>query len=97
RVRGDHIREVLNTIPRLGEKLMIAFTVRRKLLQRSGVLGLKVVGPKSCRDTTVVREFLYKNFVPFTWFDTEQPSGQEIWRKLGSPKKTPAIECSDGS
>jgi thioredoxin reductase (NADPH) len=96
RVRNKQIHDVLNTIPRLGEKLITAMTVRREQLQRGGVLGLKVVGPGSCRDTTVVREFLYKNFVPFTWFDSEQPKGKAQWEKMGSPKKTPAIECADG-
>ena len=96
RVPNKKIHAVLNAIPRMGETLMTAFQVRREQLQRGGVLGLKVVGPGSCRDTTVVREFLYKNFVPFTWFDTEQPSGVAVWEKLGSPRKTPAIECSDG-
>lgn len=97
RVPSAKLHEVLNAIPRVGEKLITAITVRREQLQRGGVLGMKVVGPKSCRDTTVVREFLYKNFVPFTWFDTEQESGKTAWRAMGSPKKTPAIECADGT
>ena len=42
-----------------------------------------------------MREFLYKNFVPFTWFDTQKPEGKAQWEKMGSPKKTPAIECAD--
>ncbi|HYO07704.1 MAG TPA: FAD-dependent oxidoreductase [Tepidisphaeraceae bacterium] len=96
RVPNAKLRRVLNTVPRLGEKLLTAFTVRRQQLQQAGVLGMKVVGPGTCRDTTVVREFLYKNFVPFTWYDTEQPDGHVQWRALGSPKRTPAIECGDG-
>ena len=96
RVSGEQFRTVLNAIPRLGEKLITAFTVRRQQLERGGVLGMKVVGPKGCRDTTVVREFLYKNFVPFTWFDTEDPSGTAAWEAMGSPRNTPAIECADG-
>jgi thioredoxin reductase (NADPH) len=95
RVPNAKLRGVLNAIPRLGEKLITAFSARRELLAAGGVLGLKVVGPKSCRDTTVVREFLYKNFVPFTWYDTENPDGQREWKAIGSPKKTPAIECAD--
>src|SRR5258708_33026054 len=67
RVPGSKIRALLNTIPRLGEKLITAFTARRKMLEAHGLLGMKIIGPKCCRDTTVVREFLYKNFVPFTW------------------------------
>jgi thioredoxin reductase (NADPH) len=95
RVPNRRLREVLNAIPRLGEKMIRAFAQRRSLLEKGGVLGLKVVGPKSCRDTTVVREFLYKNFVPFTWYDTEEPKGLEQWKAIGSPRKTPAIECAD--
>src|SRR5262249_8152421 len=49
-----------------------------------------------CRDTNTVREFLYKNFVPFTWFDTETEDGRKLHAELGSPRKTPVIECGNG-
>ena len=96
RIPGAKLRAMLNTVPRLSEKLRVAFQVRRELLSQAGVLGIKVVGPGSCRDTTVVREFLYKNFVPFTWFDMDQERGRRQWEELGKPRKTPAIECADG-
>ncbi len=95
-VPGDHLRTLLNRVPSLGEKLMMAFTRRRELLSQSGVAGLRVVGPGKCRDTNTVREFLYKNFVPFTWFDTETDEGKREFAALGSPRKTPAIECGNG-
>ncbi len=91
------VRHLLNRVPSLGEKLMVAFTTRRELLTHGGVLGLRVVGPGRCRDTAVVREFLYKNFVPFTWYDPDTPDGQKVFVELGSPKKTPAVECRDGN
>lgn len=96
RVPCGHLRSLLNRVPSLGEKLIVAFTRRRELLSQSGVIGLRVVGPGRCRDTNTVREFLYKNFVPFTWYDPETDSGKEVFRALGSPRKTPAIECGDG-
>jgi thioredoxin reductase (NADPH) len=96
RVPGIHLRAVLNRVPSLGEKLIVAFTSRRELLSRMGVIGLRVVGPGRCRDTNTVREFLYKNFVPFTWFDPETEEGQKAFQALGSPKKTPVIGCGDG-
>jgi thioredoxin reductase (NADPH) len=80
----------------LGEKLIIAFTRRRELLTQSGMIGLRIVGPGKCRDTNTVREFLYKNFVPFTWFDPETEEGKKVFQSLGSPKKTPVIGCGDG-
>jgi thioredoxin reductase (NADPH) len=96
RVPGGHLRALLNRVPSLGEKLIIAFTRRRELLAQSGVVGLRVVGPGRCRDTNTVREFLHKNFVPFTWFDPATEEGQKIFKALGSPRKTPVIECGDG-
>ena len=96
RVANSHLRGLLNRVPSFGEKLIVAFTRRRELLSQMGTLGLRVVGPGRCRDTNTVREFLYKNFVPFTWFDTETEAGRQLLAALGSPRKTPVIECGDG-
>jgi thioredoxin reductase (NADPH) len=76
---------------------MDAFTARREMLSRTGVLGLRVVGPGHCRDTNTVREFLYKNFVPFTWYDPETETGRKVFEELHSPRKTPAIDCGNGT
>jgi thioredoxin reductase (NADPH) len=96
RVPGSRIREMLTMIPRLGDKLLMAAQERRRLLTSAGVIGLRVVGPGKCRDTTVAREFLFKNFVPFTWFESTSPEGQRLLKEWGSPRKTPVIECSRG-
>jgi thioredoxin reductase (NADPH) len=61
-----------------------------------GGLGLRVFGPGRCRATSTVREFLYKNFVPFMWFDTETEAGRRMFAALGSPQKAPVIECGSG-
>jgi thioredoxin reductase (NADPH) len=95
-IPGSHLRALLNRVPSFGEKLITAFTRRRELLAQSGTLGLRVVGPGRCRDTNRVREFLYKNFVPFMWFDTETEKGRRVFTALGSPPKTPVIECGNG-
>jgi thioredoxin reductase (NADPH) len=95
-IPGSHLRALLNRVPSFGEKLITAFTRRRELLSQMGTLGLRVVGPGRCRDTNTVREFLYKNFVPFTWSDTETEDGQRALTALGSPRKTPVIECGNG-
>src|SRR5213075_1498471 len=96
RVPGPRLRELLNKVPALGEKLLIAAQERRRLLSAAGVLGLKVVGPGKCRDTMLVREFLFKNFVPFTWYDSASEQGKKLMEGWGSPKKSPVIECGDG-
>jgi len=91
RVPSPRLRELLNKIPALSGKLLIAAQERRRLLTEAGVLGLRVVGPGECRDTMLVREFLFKNFVPFTWFDSASPQGQALMQSWGSPKKSPVI------
>jgi thioredoxin reductase (NADPH) len=96
RIAHSHLRPLLNRVPTFGEKLIVALTRRRELLTQSGVIGLRVLGPGRCRDTNTVREFLYKNFVPFTWFDPETEEGQRLFKQFGSPKKSPAIQCSNG-
>jgi thioredoxin reductase (NADPH) len=97
RVPGPRLRELLNKVPQLSEKLLIAVQERRRLLTQAGVLGLKVVGPGKCRDTMLVREFLFKNFVPFTWYDSESDRGRKLMAGWGSPKKSPVIECGGGA
>jgi thioredoxin reductase (NADPH) len=97
RVPGDKLRELLNTVPRLSEKLLTAFIQRRELLEATNAVGLRVTGPGSCKDTNLVREFLYKNFVPFCWFDSDTPAGRQRLGALGSPKKSPVVECADGT
>src|SRR4051812_19230966 len=96
RVPSARLREMLSKVPQLSEKLLIAAQERRRLLSEAGVLGLKVVGPGKCRDTMLVREFLFKNFVPFTWYESDSESGQKLLAGWSSPKKFPAIDCGGG-
>jgi len=95
-VPNGQLRSLINRVPSLGEKLIIAFTRRRELLSQMGGLGLRVFGPGRCRATSTVREFLYKNFVPFHWFDTETEAGKQALAALGSPPKAPVIDCGNG-
>jgi thioredoxin reductase (NADPH) len=96
RVPGARLREVLNKLPHLGETMMVAAQERRRLLTETGALGMKVVGPGKCRDTMLVREFLFKNFVPFSWYDSASGKGQELMAAWGSPERSPVIEFADG-
>lgn len=96
RIPNTRLHEVLNKVPNFAEKLLIALQERRRLLLTTGVVGLKIVGPGNCRDTMLVREFLFKNFVPFTWFDSTSEKGQKLLNNWGLPKKHPVVECSNG-
>ena len=96
RIQATRLHEILSKVPHLAEMLLIAIQERRRLLLATGVVGLKIVGPGKCRDTMLVREFLFKNFVPFTWYDSTSDQGQKLLNGWGSPKKLPVIECSNG-
>ena len=96
RVPFTRLREILNKVPRLSEKLLLAIQERRRLLSQAGIAGLKVVGSGKCRDTNRVREFLFKNFVPFTWYDSMGAEGRTLLEGWGSPRGHPVIECGGG-
>jgi thioredoxin reductase (NADPH) len=96
RVSGERLREVLNKVPHLGDILLAAAQERRRLLLETGAVGLKVVGPGKCRDTMQVREFLFKNFVPFIWYDSVSEEGQKLMASWGKPQRSPVIEFGNG-
>ena len=97
RIAGSELRRLLNAVPRLGEKLIVAFAVRRELLQRAGVLGLKVIGRGHSPETTQLREFFHKNFVPHTFYDVEdEPGRRELAEHRKSGDDTPVVVCGDG-
>lgn len=96
RIPTGQVRALLNRIPSLGETLMVAASRRRELLGKTGRLGIRVVGPPLCRETNIVREFLYKNFYPFTWFDPATPAGERVRAELGNPSRMPAIGTAGG-
>ena len=87
------LSELLIRIPRISEKLIIAFQSRRELFCQVHKLGLRIIGPGRCKATTLVREFLHRNFVPFSWFDSETEEGKTIYKTLGSPGKLPVVDC----
>lgn len=70
-ISANDLRRILKEIPLLGDCIFQAFLTRRKLLEESGFMGLKVVGSKFSHDTFRIRDFLSKNKVPFTWIDVE--------------------------
>jgi len=96
RVPNAKVHEVLLRVPQLSEKMLTTFVNRRNSLGKLGKLGLKVVGPARCHATTVIREFLYKNFVPFTYHDIATPDGRKVWAELGSSKDLPIVQCQNG-
>jgi thioredoxin reductase (NADPH) len=88
------LRRLLNDHPELGDVILRAFIARRHLLQESGeFLGLRVIGSRHSPETFRVREFLAKNHVPFTWFDTDaDPDVSRLLQRFGlTEADTPVV------
>ena len=68
--RAD-IKRVMAERPSVGDILLRAFIARRELLVASEFQGLRVLGAASCQQTMVIRTFLARNQVPFTWTDLD--------------------------
>src|SRR5207248_6672704 len=96
-VGPDDLRRVIQEIPELSDKLLEAFQTRRILLERSGYVGVRVIGSLGDPDLTVIREFFDKNKVPHTWIDADEPEGRAALGSLGvGPDQTPFVACSLG-
>ncbi|HKQ62844.1 MAG TPA: FAD-dependent oxidoreductase [Candidatus Polarisedimenticolaceae bacterium] len=94
-VPASRIRQLLNEVPGLSDKLLEAFQVRRELLEATGFLGIRVVGAADSKETLELREFCYKNKVPHTFEDIDDDVGRRALDALHyTPEATPLIVCS---
>ena len=94
-IPGSQLRALLNRVPSFGEKLIVAFTRRRELLRRLGTLGLRVVGPGAAAIRTPSASFSTRTSSRSPG-STRKPKRAKTCSTLGSPRKTPVIECGDG-
>lgn len=94
-VACSRVRQLLNEIPGLSDKLLEAFQTRRELLEAGGFVGIRVIGAADSKETLQLREFCYKNKVPHTFQDIEEASGRSALAELGlGPQDIPIIACS---
>jgi thioredoxin reductase (NADPH) len=96
-VRPGDLRRVIHEIPELSDKMLEAFQTRRFLLERSGFVGVRVIGSLGDPDLNVIREFFDKNKITHTWIDADDPAGQSALQSLGVPAdQTPVVACARG-
>jgi thioredoxin reductase (NADPH) len=70
-IPSNTIRRIITERPALGETILKGFIARRALLVESGFQGLRVMGSEQSREAFLIREFLARNQVPFTWLGVE--------------------------
>lgn len=94
-VRPERVRRLLSEVPALSDKLLEAFQMRRRLLEASGFVGIRVIGAADSKDTLRIREFFYKNNVPHTFQDVAEENGRVALATLGmTVEATPILACS---
>lgn len=96
RISNENLRRILNKLPSISEKILTAFRHRRDLLSaQSDRIGLKIIGVKDCSRTNLVREFLYRNFIPFAFYDA---ADLDVLAKFNRQFNLfPVVECPDGT
>lgn len=94
-VAAARIRQLLNEVPDLSYKLLEAFQTRRELLEAGGFVGIRVIGAGDSKEALELREFCYKNKVPYTFQDIDEPSGRLALEAMGrTAEQTPIIACN---
>ncbi len=92
------LRRVIQELPDLSDKLLDAFQTRRLMLERSGFVGVRLIGHQGDPDVTVIREFFDKNRVPHTWIDAGDAEGQAALKTLGvGAEQLPFVACNRGT
>lgn len=93
-VTACRIRRMLNEVPSLSEKLLDAFQTRRRLLEETDFLGVRVLGAVDSKHALQIREFFYKNKVPHTFIDETTEDGQSLLRSFeATTSETPVLAC----
>jgi thioredoxin reductase (NADPH) len=94
-VPAAEVRRLLNEVPDLSDLLLEAFQTRREMLRSSPFQGVRLIGEPRTPAVLGIREFFYKNHVPHTLFDPNEPEGAALMQELGiSPEALPALACS---
>jgi thioredoxin reductase (NADPH) len=96
-IPSAEIRRIIVEQPNLGELLLKAFIARREQLAASGFQGPRIVGSERSRQAFLLREFLARNQVPFTWIAVEaEPAVAELLRHFGvAEEDMPAVVCGE--
>ena len=95
RMCAVRLRRLLNAVPEISETLLEAFQLRRKLLEASDFIGVRVVGDANSRETNRLREFFYKNHVPHTFYESNSDAGQAQLDCLqATALELPVVHCN---
>lgn len=87
------MRKAIDEMPEVGEVIIKAFLMRRKLLVDMGFVGVTLIGSRFSPAAHRLRDFATRNLVPIRWRDLDTDvQAEEMLRQLGIPASdTPII------
>lgn len=89
------LRQLLGKCPKVSDMLLEAFQLRRKMLEASDFVGVRMIGEKGTRETSRLHEFFYKNHVPHTFFEADSAEGQQQLECLDAHQlQLPVVHCN---
>ena len=89
------LRKLLNECPSVSDVLLKAFQIRRKLLADSNFVGVKLVGQANTAEASRLREFFYKNHVPYTFYESTSNQGRDQLQELKAAELAlPIVHCN---
>jgi thioredoxin reductase (NADPH) len=95
---ADGLRRAMDELPELGATFLKAFLMRRQLLLEQGFEGVRIIGSRFSPEAHRLRDFAYRNGIPFRWYDLESDEQAEmLLRQFNVPvSATPIVMDADG-
>jgi thioredoxin reductase (NADPH) len=95
----DDLRRAVDELPELGETLMKAFLMRRRLLLEGGFEGVRIIGSRFSPEAHRLRDFATRNGIPYRFLDLETDEQAEaLLRQFNVPASaTPIVMGGDGT
>ena len=93
------LRQVVDELPDVGATFLKAFLMRRQLLLEQGFEGVRIIGSRFSPEAHRLRDFAYRNGIPFRWYDLETDAQAEaLLRQFNVPvSATPIVMDADGN
>jgi thioredoxin reductase (NADPH) len=93
------LRQVVDELPDLGSTFLKAFLMRRQLLLETGFEGVRIIGSRFSPEAHRLRDFAYRNGIPFRWYDLETDEQAEaLLRQFNVPvSATPIVMDAEGN
>ena len=93
------LRRVVDELPDLGAMFLKAFLMRRQLLLEQGFEGVRIIGSRFSPEAHRLRDFAYRNGIPFRWYDLETDERAEaLLRQFNVPvSATPIVMDAEGT